>query len=433
MVLHWIHLTVFRDQPSGLFIDELDPFQGGFPAIDHDRHDVVLTGVIGGFDHHPILIHDAHILHRLTLNFQHKVVIASKHGVDVYGFVIGHRFNWRAGGNAAQYRQFAAVQADAQTQRWRTTGAQQTDATIGPAALDVTLALQGLQQARDVGHSLDIQTLTNVNQARWFLVRLQVLLNEIEGVLFTFGQHPSIIGNKQGKNNGLLRSDGGPGFWAKHDFSQNSPDTDCVKWCQNSSGGEFMTQILIIQGHPSATENHLAHALAAAYRSGAEQAGHEVRTVSVGQLDFPLIRSQQNWQTSAVNEVIQAVQTDILWCQHLVVFFPLWMGGMPALLKAFFEQVARPDFAFSMDSENPLKIKKLKGRSARLVVTMGMPAWVYRWYFRAHGVQSLRRNILQFVGFKPVKTTLIGGIDQLAENRKQRWFEQLQQLGSQAH
>ena len=193
-----------------------------------------------------------------------------------------------------------------------------------------------------------------------------------------------------------------------------------------------MTRILLLQGHPAADENHLCHVLAAAYRAGAVQAGHEVRTVSVGQLDFPLIRSQQQWQTSAVAEAIQAVQQDILWCQHLVVFFPLWMGGMPALLKAFFEQAARPDFAFSMDSENPLKIKKLKGRSARLVVTMGMPAWVYRWYFRAHGVQTLRRNILKFVGFKPVKTTLIGGVDQLAEDRLQRWFEQLKQQGSQA-
>ncbi|WP_223788292.1 NAD(P)H-dependent oxidoreductase [Marinicella meishanensis] len=191
-----------------------------------------------------------------------------------------------------------------------------------------------------------------------------------------------------------------------------------------------MTRILLLQGHPSATDDHLAHALAAAYQAGAEHAGHEVRQVAVGQLDFPWIRSQQQWQDSAVNAAIQAVQADIQWCQHLVLFFPLWMGGMPALLKAFFEQVARPDFAFAMDAKNPMKIKKLQGRSARLVVTMGMPAWVYRWYFRAHGVQTLRRNILQFVGFKPVKTTLIGGVDQLDSNQAQQWFERLHARGS---
>ncbi len=39
---------------------------------------------------------------------------------------------------------------------------------------------------------------------------------------------------------------------------------------------------------------------------------------------------------------------------------------------------------------------------------MGMPALVYRWYFRAHSVRSLERNILGFVGIAPVNETLIG-------------------------
>ena len=34
-------------------------------------------------------------------------------------------------------------------------------------------------------------------------------------------------------------------------------------------------------------------------------------------------------------------QADIGWAQHIVLFFPLWLGDMPAVLKAFLEQVAR--------------------------------------------------------------------------------------------
>ena len=33
---------------------------------------------------------------------------------------------------------------------------------------------------------------------------------------------------------------------------------------------------------------------------------------------------------------------------------------------------------------------------------MGMPALVYRYYFRAHSVKSLERNILGFVGIAPI-------------------------------
>ena len=47
--------------------------------------------------------------------------------------------------------------------------------------------------------------------------------------------------------------------------------------------------------------------------------------------------------------------------------------------------------------------KGLTGRSARVVVTMGMPALVYRYYFRSHSVKNLERNILGFVGIAPIR------------------------------
>jgi len=57
-----------------------------------------------------------------------------------------------------------------------------------------------------------------------------------------------------------------------------------------------------------------------------------------------------------------------------VLLFPLWLGDMPALLKGFLEQVARPGFAFAVERDSPLISKLLAGRSARVVVAMGMPA-----------------------------------------------------------
>ena len=75
---------------------------------------------------------------------------------------------------------------------------------------------------------------------------------------------------------------------------------------------------------------------------------------------------------------------------------------MPALLKGFLEQVARPGFAFGKDAANPFEAT-LKGRSAQVVVTMGMPAFVYRWYFRAHSLKSLERNVLGFADMSPVR------------------------------
>ena len=93
---------------------------------------------------------------------------------------------------------------------------------------------------------------------------------------------------------------------------------------------------------------------------------------------------------------------------------------------------ARPGFAFHRDEQNPFGKKALGGRSARIVVTMGMPALLYRWYFRAHSVKSLERNILGFVGIAPVHETLIGLVDRLGEPGVAQWCAKLKKLGRQA-
>lgn len=188
--------------------------------------------------------------------------------------------------------------------------------------------------------------------------------------------------------------------------------------------------ILIIQGHPDADHPHLCHALASAYAAAAEESGHEVRTVEVGRLDFPLLRSKADWDGGCVPEALVPVQQDILWANHLVFFFPLWLGGMPALLKGFLEQVARPGFALSRPGEGGKFPKKLlAGRSARVVVTMGMPAMVYRWFFRAHSLKALERNILGFVGIAPVSETLVGLVEGMKEAQCAAWLKKLAAMG----
>ncbi|MEN9866544.1 MAG: hypothetical protein RL748_2134 [Pseudomonadota bacterium] len=190
-------------------------------------------------------------------------------------------------------------------------------------------------------------------------------------------------------------------------------------------------RILVIQGHPDGDEAHLCHALAASYAAGAAEAGHPLREIKLAVLDFPLLRSQKQWEHGAVPASLKSAQDDIAWAEHIVFFFPLWMGDMPALLKGFLEQVARPGFAFTREEGgNPWGKKALTGRSARVVVTMGMPALVYRWYFRAHSIKSLERNILGFVGIAPVHETLIGMTGNMKAADGAKWLKRLRRLGA---
>jgi putative NADPH-quinone reductase len=189
-------------------------------------------------------------------------------------------------------------------------------------------------------------------------------------------------------------------------------------------------RIVILQGHPDLDGTRFLRQLADAYAAGAKEAGHELRVIDIPRLEFPLLGSKHEYETGMPPPAIARAQKTILWAEHLVLLFPLWLGTMPALVKGFLEQTLRPGFA--MDKSRPVWRPLLKGRSARLVVTMGMPEPVYRWYYLAHGLKGLERNVLKFVGIAPVRETWIGGVDELGEAGRAKWLAKLRALGAAA-
>lgn len=189
--------------------------------------------------------------------------------------------------------------------------------------------------------------------------------------------------------------------------------------------------ILIVQGHPDCRHQHLCHALAEAYGDGARSAGHAVEMLEPARLSLPLLTSAAEWGAAAP-PALAGPQEAIRRARHLVFVYPLWLGDMPAVLKGFLEQVARPGFAIAQASRNPLHAGLLVGRSARLVVSMGMPAPLYRWFYGAHSVRLMQRNILGFAGIAPVRATLVGNAGAMTPERAELWCARLRRLGAQA-
>lgn len=192
-----------------------------------------------------------------------------------------------------------------------------------------------------------------------------------------------------------------------------------------------MTRVLILDGHPDGNPARFCHALADAYAAGAEAAGHEVRRLRLCDLDFPDLTRRDDWQTPSAPAAIVAVQQDIQWARHLVIIYPLWLGSMPARLKALFEQAFRPGYAFGQ-GERSIGDGRLKGRSARIIVTMGMPAVVYRGFYLSHSLKALQRNILAFVGIGPTRATLVGNVEGIGDARLGRWLDTASALGARA-
>lgn len=193
-------------------------------------------------------------------------------------------------------------------------------------------------------------------------------------------------------------------------------------------------RILVVLGHPDGNPKRLCRVLADAYVEGARSAGHEVRLIDIATLDFPILRAMEEFTERPLPVTLEDAAQAIKDADHLVFIFPLWLGTMPALLKAFLEQVMRPGIAFAYPEAGKSGFARtlLKGRSARVVVTMGMPASFYRFWYLGHGIAGMRRNILNFVGVSPVRETLFGMVEGAGDAKRRKWISEMHALGKRA-
>jgi putative NADPH-quinone reductase len=189
-------------------------------------------------------------------------------------------------------------------------------------------------------------------------------------------------------------------------------------------------RILIIDGHPDPDRRRFCHVLSESYGEGARETGNEVRTLTLAEMDVPILRTAQEFAAAPESPAVQQARDDLIWCRHLVLIFPLWLGGAPAMLRALLEQVARANF---MTETTPSGMRqRLKGRSARLIVTMGMPALAYQLIFHEHGVRNIMQGVMGFGGLAPIRRTLFGAIEAVTVHERQARIEKIRQFGRDA-
>lgn len=192
-----------------------------------------------------------------------------------------------------------------------------------------------------------------------------------------------------------------------------------------------MRHITVVDGHPDPSEARLTHALSDRYVQAARAAGNEVRRINLSHTHVPVLRIAEDFYGAAAPESLRQAQEDIAWADHLVFFFPLWHGTMPALFKAFIEQTFRPGFAMDYGGKNRFPKQLFKGKSARVIVTMGMPAFFYRTAFGGFGVKGFERSTLALCGIGPISETFLGGAGGESKKRGYAWLDLMERLAEQ--
>jgi NAD(P)H dehydrogenase (quinone) len=189
-------------------------------------------------------------------------------------------------------------------------------------------------------------------------------------------------------------------------------------------------KIFILLGHPDSRPEPLSRQLADAYEAAARLVGHEVRRADLSALQFDPILHKGYRARQELEADLLKVQEDMTWCEHFVLFFPNWWGGMPALLKGMWDRMFLPRFAFSMWKNKMGWTPLLKGRSARVVITCSNPVILDQLAFGDFSA-SIKRSILSFAGFS-TKVTAVGRSERLSEGQKASLLRRMSRLGSTA-
>lgn len=122
-------------------------------------------------------------------------------------------------------------------------------------------------------------------------------------------------------------------------------------------------------------------------------------------------------------EQIERYQNLLAWSTHVVVIYPVWWNGMPAILKGFCDKIIEPGFAFVYDDTFLPKVGwprgLLRGRKAVMLTTSGSPSILHKLYQRGRGIKQGTVDTFGFAGFD-TKNFHLGGAQELTDSNKRR-------------
>ncbi|MSR70655.1 flavodoxin family protein [Candidatus Kaiserbacteria bacterium] len=190
-------------------------------------------------------------------------------------------------------------------------------------------------------------------------------------------------------------------------------------------------KIVLLLGHPNPGAT-LSSEMALIYETAAKKEGHDVRRFNLAELKFDPILHLGYTAIQELEPDLKTLQEAIKWADHFVIVYPNWWQTMPALLKGLFDRMWLPGFSFNMrkHSNGTLALgwrKRLKGKTARVIVLSGSPPW-FIWLFFGDYTNEIKMGILWFAGFK-TRVTRLGPTDIAPEWMKNGWRREAGRLG----
>ena len=111
-------------------------------------------------------------------------------------------------------------------------------------------------------------------------------------------------------------------------------------------------RVLMVRAHP--VRESLLQAAGDRAASAMTRAGHELRQLDLYADGFEPTVSEEEWRArnsgAALLPPLQSYADALHWAEHLVLVYPTWFGGLPAMMKGWLDRVWVSGVAYELAS-----------------------------------------------------------------------------------
>jgi putative NADPH-quinone reductase len=188
-------------------------------------------------------------------------------------------------------------------------------------------------------------------------------------------------------------------------------------------------KVLVLCGHPD--KDSFSGIVADHYQVGAQDAGHIVERVNIGELQFDPILHKGYKEIQALEPDLHALQDKFRNADHIVIVYPNWWCTMPAILKGLFDRFWLPGFAFNFNKETKRIDQHLKGKTARVVILSGSHSPFKMWWQFGDYTNEIQYGILEFAGIR-TNVSSFGPCERVNDEVRAKWLKEVENLGKKA-
>jgi putative NADPH-quinone reductase len=155
-------------------------------------------------------------------------------------------------------------------------------------------------------------------------------------------------------------------------------------------------RVLVVHCHP--VETSYSAALHERVLASLAAAGHQVTDLDLYKTGFEAAMPRQErvdyHNPATVSAAIEPYTRQLAEIEGVVLVYPTWWFGMPALLKGYFDRVWKPGIAFDVERGVGVEPDRLKHiHHFAVVTTYGSPWWIIRLYMGSPDRKVLKRGL----------------------------------------